>query len=249
MADRKLTFTLLLPTLNEIDGMKAILPKIDRSLFKEIMVVDGGSTDGTMEYAREQGLTVLRQPKKWLSDAEGHGVRNMSSDAFVLFTPDGNSVPEDLPALCNKINEGYDFVIGSRYFGGAKSEDDDFFTGIGNWMFTKMVNILFWSNYTDILVGMRAYRIDAVYRMGLVGLEEETWLRRKYTYINGWESEACMRAARCKLKFIDIPSNEPKRIGGVRKLSIIRNGLGTLVQVIYTFLFYWPKPKAQPAGH
>jgi hypothetical protein len=150
-------------------------------------------------------------------------------------------VAADLPALCAKLNDGYDMIIGSRYIGGAKSDDDDFFTGIGNWGFTAMVNVLFGGHFTDVLVGMRAYRLDAIHRMGLVGLDQESWLRRNYLYMNGWEAEACTRAARLKLKTADIPSNEPKRIGGVRKLSILRNGLGTLVQIIHTFLFYHPK--------
>jgi hypothetical protein len=194
-----------------------------------------------VEYCREQGLTVLRQPKTLLPDAEGHGVKNMTSDAVIVFTPDGNSLPEALPTLCDKLCEGYDMVIASRYLGGAKSYDDDFFTAIGNWFFTGLVNLLFRSRFTDVLVGMRAYRLDAIYRMGIVGLEEESWLRRKYYYMSSWEVESCIRAARLRLKTADIPADEPKRIGGVRKMSIIRNGTAALVEILYTFLFYHPK--------
>ncbi len=238
MSDTKLTLCLLLPTLNEIEGMRWSVPKIDRSLFKEIIVIDGGSTDGTVEYAREQALTVLRQPGKGLPDGEEHAFKHMTADAFILFTPDGNSLPELLAPLTNKLNEGYDIVVASRYLGGAKSEDDDLFTGFGNWMFTKIVNILFGARFTDVLVGLRAYRCDAIRRMGLPTMTQESAFRRKYPRVNSWELASSIRAARLKLKVAEIPGDEPKRIGGVRKLSIIRNGFGTCFQILYDFLFF-----------
>ena len=59
------------------------------------------------------------------------------------------------------MREGYDLVIGSRYRDGAKSDDDDWLTALGNWMFTRIVNVLFGTRYTDVLVGFRAYRRSA----------------------------------------------------------------------------------------
>jgi glycosyltransferase involved in cell wall biosynthesis len=238
MKESPARIALILPTLNEIDGMKAVLPKIDRSLFHEIIVVDGRSTDGTQEYCKEQGLTVLTQPNKWLPDAEEWAFKNSTSDALIIFTPDGNSVPELLPEMCRLIRDGWDIVVASRYCKGAKSYDDDVVTAFGNWMFTKMVNILFRVKLTDVLVGYRAYTRDAIERMHLVGMSEETWLRRHCLYLNGWESGASARAARLRLKLLEIPGDEPKRIGGVRKLKVVRNGIATLVQFLHDWLFF-----------
>ena len=90
-----------------------------------------------------------------------------ASISGIEFNPDGNSIPEDIPRIVAKVNEGYDLVIGSRYRDGAKSDDDDWLTAAGNWMFTRIVNLLFGTSYTDVLVGFRAYR-RAVRELGVV---------------------------------------------------------------------------------
>ena len=68
--------------------------------------------------------------------------------------------------------------------------------------------------------------------------EEENWIRNRYFYVNSWEVASCMRAARLKMKVVDIPGDEPKRIGGVRKLSIIKNGSGCLTQIFMDFITF-----------
>ena len=55
--------TLLVMALNEIDGMKAIMPKVDPSWVDQIILCDGGSTDGTVEWAKAQGMTVHVQSR------------------------------------------------------------------------------------------------------------------------------------------------------------------------------------------
>ena len=240
---QQLSFCLLIPTLNEIDGMRAVMPHVNRSLFKEIIVIDGGSTDGTVEYCHQNGLTILTQPNKGLPDAEEHAFKYVTAEALILFTPDGNSKPDLLPGLIDKLNEGYDMVIASRYLPGAKSDDDDTMTAFGNWMFTKMINILFGGHYTDTLVGLRAYRCDAMRKMQLPGMVNASPLRAKYPLMNSWETGASIRAAKLKLSVAEIPGDEPARIGGIRKMSVIRNGFGTLFQVLYDFLYFCKNSK------
>jgi len=232
------TFALVMPTLNEIEGLRAVLPKIDRSLFQQIIVVDGGSTDGTVEFCLEQGLTVLRQPARGIPDAEEHAFSHCTSDAFVLFTPDGNSLPELLAPLCEKLREGYDLVVASRYLDGAQSFDDDRLTSLGNRIFVLLTNLFFRSCYTDVLVGLRVYTRDAIERMQLPAMSHESWIRQRFFYMNSWELGSSIRAARLKLRVAEIPGDEPKRIGGQRKLSILKNGFGGLFQILYDFVMF-----------
>ena len=79
---------LIVLTLNEIDGVKNILPKIDQKLVNEILVVDGGSTDGTIEHVKKLGFKIIIQSIKGHGGAILTGIQNTKSDKIVLFGPD-----------------------------------------------------------------------------------------------------------------------------------------------------------------
>lgn len=213
---KKNKITLFVPTLNEIDGMKAVMPHVRKKWVDEILVLDGGSTDGTVEYAKSKGYRVVMQKSKGITNASLEGIKAANGDYIISFSPDGNSLPEAIPSLVKKINEGYDMVIGSRYLKGAKSEDDDMITAFGNWMFTKMINICFGGKYTDSLVMVRAFRKDIVKDI------------HENIHRAGLEPILSIQCAKEKLKVTEIPASEPKRIGGKRKMNPILNGLAIL---------------------
>ena len=119
--------TLLIMTWNEIDGMKAIMPQVKKEWCEQIIVVDGGSTDGTIEWARDHGYFVYVQKQRGFRHAYNEVLPYIDGDVVVTFSPDGNSVPELIPQLVSKMGEGYDMVIASRYKDGAHSDDDDIF--------------------------------------------------------------------------------------------------------------------------
>jgi len=211
-------------TLNEISGMKAIMPRVDRSWVDQIIVVDGGSTDGTIEWAKENGYDVYIQKQKGFRHAYIEVWGQITGDVVITFSPDGNSVPELIPDLIAKMRNGFDMVIASRYKGDAKSEDDDFVTGFGNWLFTRTVNFLHGGHYTDVMVIYRAYRKDIVCELGL-DRDDAYALPEKLFHTNiSWEPLLSVRAVKAKLKVGEIPGDEPPRIGGERKLQILQWG-------------------------
>lgn len=218
--------TLIVPTLNEIDGMREIMPKIQRNWVDEIIIIDGGSTDGTYEYAIQHPKYItIKQKKKGLVNAYKEALQVAKGEYIVFFSPDGNSLPELIPSLIKRIKDGYDMVIVSRYLEGAKSDDDDMLTGFGNWMFTKLINIFFHAKYTDSLVIFRAFKKDII---PLCVLDP---------YRAGLEPQLSIVCAKHKKQVTEIPGDEPKRIGGKRKMDPLKNGLG-IIYLIFRELLY-----------
>jgi glycosyltransferase involved in cell wall biosynthesis len=204
--------SLIIPTLNEIDGVRAVMHRINPGWCDEILVVDGGSSDGTVEWLREHGYRVIIQDVPGIGNAYRQAYRHTAGEVIVTFSPDGNSIPELIPALLRKMAEGYDLVIASRYLGAARSEDDDFLTSLGNAFFTRSINLLFGGRYTDALVIFRAYRRDLIDRLGIDAPH--------MTY----EAQISIRAARFGLMVGEISGDEPRRIGGERKIPPFRTG-------------------------
>lgn len=230
--------TLLIATLNEIDGMRKIMPQINREWVDQIVIFDGKSTDGTIEYAREHGFFVYVQKKPGFRQGYNEVMEYVEGDVVITFSPDGNSIPELIPSLIAKMRDGYDMVIASRYFQGAKSQDDDALTSFGNWLFTRTVNLLFGAHYTDAMVIYRAYKKHLIYDLQLM---EDRWYstpERLFATRISWEPLLSVRAARRRLRVTEIPGDEPPRIGGERKLQVWRWGAAYYFQFWRDF-FFW----------
>lgn len=228
-------FTLLIPTLNEKEGMKIICPRIKREWVDQILVVDGGSIDGTQQFAIDQGYELIHQKEKGLNAAFREAWPFIKGDYVITFSPDNNSIPEKIPELIEKLRDNkYDMIIVSRYFEHAKSDDDTIVTGFGNWLFTKSINLFHKGNYTDAMVMFRGYRKKIFYDLKLDNYEYSYKLYEKlYLTKIGIEPLLSIRAAKYKLKISEIPGDEPPRIGGKAKLQIIRWGLAYYTQVLH----------------
>jgi glycosyltransferase involved in cell wall biosynthesis len=240
------TATLLALTLNEIDGVRATMPQIDRSRFHQILIVDGGSTDGTIEWCRDNGYEIYVQKRQGIRFAYLEALPMITGEIIVTISPDGNCPPEAIPKLLDRMAEGYELVIGSRYLGEAESQDDDVITGFGNWWFTRTVNFLHGGRYTDAMVIFRAFRRELICDLDLDKEESYRLPERLFRTIISWEPLMSVRAAKAGKRVCEVAVGEPPRIGGHRKLQIVRWGAAYYFQFVRE-LWFW-RAKMQRAG-
>ncbi len=214
------------------------MPQIDRSDFEQILVVDGGSTDGTIEWCQDNGYDVYVQKRSGIRFAYLEALPLIEGDVIVTISPDGNCPPEAISPLLAKLAEGNDLVIGSRYLDDAVSEDDDLVTGFGNWLFTRTVNLLHGANYTDAMVIFRAFHRQLIYDLDLDKDESYALPEKLFGTIISWEPLMSVRAAKKHKRIAEVAVGEPPRIGGERKLQILRWGAAYYFQ-FWRELWYW----------
>lgn len=230
--------TLLIPTLNEITCIKKILPTIEKDWVDQIIILDGGSNDGTIEWVRQQGYFVYVQRERGIRRGYAEVMEFIKGDIVITFSPDGNSKVDYIIPLIDKMKEGYDMVIVSRYKEGAKSFDDNRMTAFGNWMFTGLINLFFGARFTDALVMFRAWRKEIIYKLEVNKRNNFPFWEDVIGALVSWESLLSIRCAKRKLRYTEIPGDEPKRIGDKRKLRPFATGSAVIFQIIQE-IFFW----------
>jgi glycosyltransferase involved in cell wall biosynthesis len=230
--------TILALTLNEVAGVQAILPAIDPAWYHQLVVVDGGSTDGTVEWCRAHGFEVVMQRRRGIRFAYLEVLDRIEGDVVLTLSPDGNCPVAFIPALIETLAQGHDLVIGSRYLGDARSEDDDLVTAFGNWLFTRTVNLLHGGCYSDAMVIYRAFRRSLIAELDLDKEETYRLPERLFGTIISWEPIMSVRAAKARKRIAEVAVGEPPRIGGERKLQVLRWGAAYYFQFWYE-LFHW----------
>ena len=221
-----MTTALIITTLNEITGIKKIIPKIKKEWVDEILFVDGGSTDGTIEEVKRMGFKVIIQKQKGHGAAVLEGVNAIKSDNFILFGPDGNDEPEKIPELIEKMKEGYDQVLVTRFGKGSVNLDAGIIDTFGNKMFTFLANVFFGGYWTDTLNESRIISKKAFQELNFDAMDLSS------------TQQMSIRGLKRRQKICEILGNEGERIGGVRKMKPLPVGASLSLRIIKEFI-HW----------
>jgi glycosyltransferase involved in cell wall biosynthesis len=199
---------LIIPTLNEEEAIGGVLAAVPRDVVDQIIVADSGSVDRTVERARAGGARIVTESRRGYGRACRAGAEATGDcDILVFLDGDGSDRPELIPALlAPMLEEGYDFVIGSRTRGRRERGSMSAHQVLAGYAAGIALRLLYGVSYTD-MCPFRAIRREALMRLGM----------REMTY--GWNLEMQMRAARAGLRILEIPVDHRRRAGGVSKVS------------------------------
>lgn len=202
--------SVIIPALNEEEPIGAVVRDcLATGLPGEVIVVDNGSRDRTAERARAAGATEVAEPIPGYGRACAAGVRALTTecDIVVFLDGDGSDCPEFMPQLVEPIRRGeQDFVIGSRTRGQRERGSMNFQQVFAGRIAGLLLRLLYGVRYSD-MCPFRAIRRDALDKLGM---KEKTY---------GWNLEMQMRAARARLRILEVPVNHRCRTGGESKVS------------------------------
>ncbi|WP_318342566.1 glycosyltransferase family 2 protein [Acinetobacter sp. 16] len=153
-----LNISIVLPAKNESTAIGQTIECIKQlSIAHEIIVVNDGSTDQTKQVAETAGAKVVTHPySKGNGAAIKTGARTATGDIIVFMDADGQHDPQDIPRLIEKIEQGYDLVVGARQKGSQASIG----RGIANALYNNLATYMTEQKVEDLTSGFRAVRAD-----------------------------------------------------------------------------------------
>jgi glycosyltransferase involved in cell wall biosynthesis len=223
--------SVVVPTLNEAANLPHVFAELPEGLH-EVIVVDGFSTDGTIEVA--QGLRpdvrIVIQERRGKGNALACGFAAATGDIIVMLDADGSADPAEITAFVEALMNGADFAKGSRYLDGGGSSDITGLRSLGNRTLGGTVNLLYGTRYSDLCYGYNAFWRHCLPAMNVDcdGFEVETLIN--------------IRIARAGLRIAEVPSFERDRIHGESNLNTFRDGFRVLRTIMRERFRRAPRP-------
>jgi glycosyltransferase involved in cell wall biosynthesis len=214
--------SVVIPTCNEAANLPHVFERLPFEQLFEVSLVDGDSTDDTIEIARQlcPSVRVLLQDGKGKGNALACGFAAVRGDIIVMLDADGSTDPQEIPAYVDALFGGADFAKGSRFMEGGGSVDITPLRMQGNRFLNGTVNALFGTGYSDLCYGYNAFWADVrpTINVDCAGFEVETLIN--------------VRIAKARLNVAEVPSIEHERIHGVSKLRPFRDGFRVLRTIL-----------------
>ena len=222
----------IIPAFNEENSVGKVVREIPADLVDEIVVVNNNSNDQTAVEAALAGATVLNEPNQGYGRACLKGItyahnRQQKPDVIVFIDADYSDYPAEMVNVVAPIlNNEADLVIGSRALGNRQRGSMTPQQLFGNWLATTLLRWLYDVRYTD-LGPFRAMRFD---KLLALNMQDKTY---------GWTVEMQLKAARQKMRIMEVPVNYRKRIGFSKISGTVKGTILAGYKIITTIFKYW----------
>ena len=201
--------TVIIPTFNEAESIGAVVAELPRAVVDRVIVVDGGSRDGTQARAEKAGAAVLDIGRGYGRACLAGAQAAQAEDILVFMDGDGADDPAAIAAMVDAIRSGTcDFVIASRARGKREPGSMAAHQLVAGHLVGLFTKLLYGVRYTD-MGALRAIRRATLLALGM----------REQGY--GWNLEMQMRAARAGLRILELPVDYRRRRGGESKVCLL----------------------------
>jgi glycosyltransferase involved in cell wall biosynthesis len=221
----------IIPAFNEENGVGQVLSEISKDLVTEVVVVNNASTDDTERVAKEGGATVLREPVSGYGRACLKGIAYLrgvtpTPDVVVFLDADHSDYPEEMIDLVQPVlQDKADIVIGSRVLGQKETGSMTPQQIFGNWLATRLLKLFYGVKFTD-LGPFRAIRYSSLLEMNM---QDKTY---------GWTVEMQLKAAKMKMRCLEVPVRYRKRIGFSKISGTVKGTVMAGYKILYTIFQY-----------
>jgi len=211
--------SIVIPTLNEEQNLPKVLKGIPKDIY-EIIVVDGHSKDKTVEIAKNYDAKVFFDDKG-KGSALRKGMKAAKGDIVIMMDADCSHKSSEIGLLTEGIKAGFDVCMGSRFIQGGGTEDMSWHRKMGNKIFVFLVNSIWGMNYSDLCYGYRSFRKNCINKLNL---KQDGF---------GIETEISIKAAKKKLRVLEVPSYEKARDSGEGRLRTFSDGWRIFKTIIH----------------
>lgn len=236
----KIDLSIVIPIYNERESVYHLYKELDKSLSKlgidyEVILIDDGSTDGTynklLEIHEKNGsYKIIRFRRNFgQTSAISAGFNHSRGDAIITIDADLQNDPSDIPAILNKLNEGYDIVSGWRKNRKDKAVTRRFPSAVANKIISKLTGVYL----HDYGCTLKAYRKEVIKNIELYGE-----MHRYIPAIASWMG----------VKVAEIPVTHHSRKFGKSKYGISRTIRVILDIITIKFLLSYSQRPIQVFG-
>lgn len=233
--------SIVVPALNEALNLAVVLPQLPD--VHEVILVDGGSVDGTIATARRAlpSIVTVLQSRQGKGNAVAAGFARVTGDIVVMFDADGSADPAEIERFVQVLKDGADFAKGSRFTAGGGSTDITPVRRLGNQVLNAVFKAGFGARSTDLCYGFNAFWADLI---PVLDLPDHTRPSAggRMLWGDGFEVETLIncRLAAAGATIVEVPSVEKLRIFGESNLHAISDGL----RVLRTLFAEWRRERS-----